>query len=292
MAAVRQSCRLGRRRASRLATGDAAHAISSPHVLPLFRRFFTLARIKPADRKRAALSTKAAAQPIPSTAAADAIADTPVAAVDSGSPLLAPAPPTPRVAQLVSAAIMLHGLLILLSYLAVVRPSEIQARILNSFAPYLATLHFNAESDAADVGTAEGVSFFLARGEASERSHRLQFKTTVDRSDDGWVTAEHSGAAGSGRLRRHQRFLTAVASLGESEQNALVARLVYPLIQSRPDVQMVRVIRLPNTMTNPIQDSDSTPYTAAIVREQDAVRLVRVPPPRLSSAASGTAQQP
>jgi hypothetical protein len=189
---------------------------------------------------------------------------------------------------------MLHGVLIVLSYLAVVRPSEVQGRALEGFAPYLATFHFAAEANAAEVGTAEGVSFFLARGEASERTHRLQFKSTTARSEEGWVDAERQGAGGGGRIRRHQRFLTAVASLGQSDANALVARLLLPLIRSVPDAQMVRVIRLPNIMTDRGADEDANPYTAVILRDDQSVRLVRVPPPRLSSAAAAmvTEEQP
>lgn len=202
-----------------------------------------------------------------------------------------PQPPSPRVAAAVTTAIMVHAALIVLAYLAVIRPSGIQGRVLTGFAPYLASLHLAPEANAAEAATAEGVSFFLARGESSERVHQLQFKTTTDRSDEGWVDAEFDGAAGSGRRRRQQRFLTAIANLGDNEQNALVAQLVLPLIASHPDAQMVRVIRLPNLMTNVVQAAEPAPYTAVILREPDGVRLVRVPAPRLVAASTVQEEQ-
>jgi hypothetical protein len=231
-----------------------------------------LAKIKPADRKRAASS--------PGSPPAAAATET------TSSELFVPQPPSPRVAAAITTAIMLHAALIAAAYLSVVRPSEVQGRILAGFAPYLAALHLAPESNAAESSTAEGVSFFLARGERSEQVHRLQFKSTTDRDEQGWVDAEFSGAAGSGRRRRQQRYLTAVANLGENDQNALVARLILPLIASHPDAQMVRVIRLPNLMTTTAQATEAAPYTAVILREQDQVRLVRVPAPRLGSAST------
>lgn len=237
-----------------------------------------MAKIKPGDRKRAASS--------PVSPAAAAATD------PSSAERLEPQPPSPRIATAITTAIMLHAALIALAYLAVVRPSEIQGRILAGFAPYLATLHLAPEANAAESSTAEGVSFFLARGDRSEQVHRLQFKSTTDRDEQGWVDAELSGAAGSERRRRQQRYLTAVANLGENDQNALAARLVLPLIASHPDAQMVRVIRLPNLMTSTAQATESTPYAAVILREQDTVRLVRVPAPRLGSASTVQEQQP
>src|SRR5690606_1022453 len=142
-----------------------------------------------------------------------------------------PAPPSSRVAQGLTVVIMLHGALIAISYLAVVRPSVVQGRAIEGFAPYLATFHLAAEADAAAAATAGAVAFFLARGDGQERGHRLQCKATTDRGEDGWVDAEFGGAAGSGRVRRQRRYLAAVGGLGESEQNALVARLILPLVQ-------------------------------------------------------------
>lgn len=211
----------------------------------------------------------------------------PTQLIESSRPL----PPPPRVAAVVTTAIMLHAALIGLAYLAVVRPSGIQGRVIAGFAPYLATLYLAPEPNAVDAATAEGVSFFLARGERNEQVHRLQTKPRTDRSEAGWVDAPFLGAAGSSRQRRQQRFLTTIANLGQNDQNALAGRLTLPLIAADPDARMVRVIRLPNIMTNIVRDAEPAPYTAAILREQDAVRLVRVPAPRLGSAATGN-QEP
>lgn len=179
---------------------------------------------------------------------------------------------------------MLHGALIAITYLAVVRPSMLQGRVIDGFAPYLASLHLAPETNTADAATAEGLSFYLVRGEGKERALRLQFKATTDRGEEGWEDADFGGAPGSGRLRRQQRYLAVLATLGENEQNAMIARLILPLVAKYPEAQMVRVTRLPNVMTNVIQEREPAPYTAAILRSEAGVRLVRVPPPRLGSA--------
>lgn len=181
-------------------------------------------------------------------------------------------------------AIMLHGALIAITYLAVVRPSLVQGRVIEGFAPYLASLHLAPETNTADAAAAEGMAFYLVRGEGKERVHRLQFKATTERGEEGWEDADFGGAPGSGRLRRQQRYLAVLATLGENEQNAMVARLILPLVARYPEAQMVRVTRLPNVMTNVIQEREPAPYTAAILRSDTGVRLVRVPAPRLGSA--------
>jgi len=211
--------------------------------------------------------------------------------------------PSPRVALLISGAIAMHFVLILASYLAVVRPSELQTRLVNGFAPYLRTLHWTPEPGAADAEAAtEGVAFFLARGEGLERSYRLQFSRTVKGSDapaagaDAEAEAEAGeaewydapiarGFAGGERSRRHSRYLATVVALGMSDQNELAARLLQPIAQAYPEVDRVRVIRLPNIMTNVVQDAEPAPYAATLIREGEVTRFVREPQPRLRAEA-------
>lgn len=211
--------------------------------------------------------------------------------------------PSPRVAMLLSAAIVLHFVLILASYLAVVRPAELQTRLVNGFAPYLRTLHWMPEPGAADAEAAtEGVAFFLARGDGRERSYRLQFARTAKGADKPtagsteeleavageaeWYDAPISrGLAGGDRSRRQSRYLATVAALGMSDQNELAARLLQPVVRAYPEVDRVRIIRLPNIMTNVVQDAEPAPYAATLIREGEVIRFVREPQPRLRAEA-------
>lgn len=215
--------------------------------------------------------------------------------------------PSPRVALLISGAIAMHFVLILASYLAVVRPSELQSRLVNGFAPYLRTFHWTPEPGAADAEAAtEGVAFFLARGDGLERSYRLQFSRTVKGSDAPAAGAETEaegeaegdageaewydapiarGFAGGERSRRHSRYLATVVALGMSDQNELAARLLQPIAGAYPEVDRVRVIRLPNIMTNVVQDAEPAPYAATLIREGEVTRFVREPQPRLRAEA-------
>lgn len=212
--------------------------------------------------------------------------------------------PAPRVALLLSGAIALHFFLILASYLAVVRPSGLQAQLVNGFAAYLRTGHWMPEPGAADAEAAtEGVAFFLARGDGLERSYRLQFAKISEGSDETEAPANEAvgetdtadaewydapiarGVAGGERGRRHARYLAAVAALGLSDQNELAARLLQPIARAYPEVDRVRVIRLPNLMTNVVQDAESAPYAATLIREGEVTRFVREPAPRLRAEA-------
>ena len=211
--------------------------------------------------------------------------------------------PSPRVALLISGAIAMHFVLILASYLAVVRPSELQSRLVNGFAPYLRTFHWTPEPGAADAEAAtEGVAFYLARGDGLERSYRLQFSRTVKGSDTPAADAEGEaeveageaewydapiarGFAGGERSRRHSRYLATVVALGMSDQNELAARLLQPIARAYPEVDRVRVIRLPNIMTNVVQDAEPAPYAATLIREGEVTRFVREPQPRLRAEA-------
>jgi len=195
--------------------------------------------------------------------------------------------PNLSVRRWLGGAICLHFLLIAAGYLAVVRPSSLQTRLVDGFAAYLRVMHWVPEPGAADAeAPAEGVAFFLARGAGLERSYRLQFQGGTEGQEMQWYDAPYDiGSPGSERRRRHSRFWAAIAELGLSDQNALAARLLSPIAQAYPEVKRVRIIRLPNLMTNVVQDAESPPYTASIVRQGDSIRFVREPIPRLGSAA-------
>jgi len=194
--------------------------------------------------------------------------------------------PSESVAMVIGIAIALHATLIVMSYMAVVRSSTLQGRVIDGFSPYLAPLHLAPEGNTASGVSADGVSLYLARGDGDERTYRLQFKAGTGREESGWVDAEFGGVGGGEAVRRHQRFLAAVAELAENSQNGLAARLVLPLVAKEGRSDQVRIIRLSNLMTNVAQDSEPAPYSAVILRGATGTRLVRVPEPRLTSAST------
>jgi len=216
----------------------------------------------------------------------DLPASLPSGADDWCRTLVTVALPSVVVSRLISAGLIVHLTLIAIAYLSVVRASGLQGRLVDGFAPYLAALHLAPEGNAADGAAAEGTAFYLARGDGAERSYRLQFKAGVGRDEAAWRDAAWVDLGGSERTRRFQRFLAAIAGLGETDQNALAARLLLSVVRDEPEADMVRVVRMPNVMTNVVQDAEAAPYTAVIIREADEVRLVRVPQPRLTSASA------
>jgi hypothetical protein len=194
--------------------------------------------------------------------------------------------PSGSVARVIGIAIAVHAALIVLSYMAVVRSSTLQGRVIDGFSPYLSSLHLAPEGNTTAGVSAEGVAFYLARGDGAERTYRLQFKAGTDRDDAGWVDADFGGEGGTEAARRHQRFLAAVAELAENSQNGLAARLMLPLVTKEGRSDQVRIIRLSNLMTNVAQDAEPAPYSAVILRGETGTRLVRVPEPRLTSAST------
>lgn len=195
--------------------------------------------------------------------------------------------PSDSFARVIGIAIAVHATLIVLSYLAVVRSSTLQGRVIDGFSPYLSSLHLAPEGNTASGVSADGVALYLARGDGAERTYRLQFTAGTGRDESGWVDADFGGVGGGEAARRHQRFLAAVAELAENSQNGLAARLMLPLVakeEGRPD--RVRIIRLTNLMTNVAQDAEPAPYSAVILRGATGTRLVRVPEPRLTSAST------
>jgi hypothetical protein len=130
------------------------------------------------------------------------------------------------------------------------------------------------------------VAFYLARGDGAERVYRLLVASGAKPDESQWRQAMWVVEGGSERARRYQRFLAAVADLGANNQNALAGRLMLPALERDPQADWVRIIRLPNLMTNVVQDAEPSPYTAAVLRDGGGIRLVRVAQPRLTSAST------
>lgn len=244
-----------------------------------------MARKKIAELRKAAASGDQTTPP--SSAERLAAATTSPGASDTAGNAARRSLPSTLVTRIASVAVVVHLIVITVAYLAVVRSSGVQGRIVDGLAPYLATFHWAPEGNAADAVAAEGVAFHLARGDGAERVYRLQV-ASGNRPDDEsqWRQATWVAEGGSERARRYQRFLAAVADLGANDQNALAGRLILPALRTDTDADWVRIIRLPNLMTNVVQDAEPALYTAAILRGDEGTRLVRVPQPRLTSAAT------
>lgn len=237
-------------------------------------------------RKRRSLSPL----PHPTPVAADTV-------TPSASPPPASLPPAGRWSWVISGLVVLHFAAVACSYLAAVQPSTSQQRALTAAAPYLQSLHWAPESGLADGLTGDGVPLYLARGGGAERVLRLQTQSSDESrgathpSDPQWQPVSWFREDGSLRSRRQQRFLAALAQLGLTDQNALAGRLVLPLFPVADEADLhaatpIQLVRLPNLMTNVVQDNEPPPYQAVLLQTPEGRRVVRVAAPRLTAAAT------
>ena len=182
-------------------------------------------------------------------------------------------------ARFISTVVVLHFFLIVLSYFSTVASSTTQVRILDAVRPYLGMTHFDAD----------GLPLSFAVSDRSEKNHLLQQSTkSRGETEEDWTAIENSAMAGGDRQRRWQRFLAAIAELGNNEQTALAAWLVEPLAIANPEAKKIRITRQPDLMTTVVDDSASAPYAAAIVRQANgSVRLLQLPPPRMAAESVG-----
>lgn len=192
-----------------------------------------------------------------------------------------PSLPSPAMAWGISTIIVVHFFLVGLSYFSTVASSSTQNLMLGTVRPYLGITHFDAD----------GVTFCFATSDRSEKNHLLQQSSkSRGETEDDWTMVESPGMVGGDRQRRWQRFLAAVAELGNNEQTALAAWLVEPLAIAQSEAQSIRITREPDLMTTVVDDAAAPPYAAAIVRQDDgSARLVQVPPPRLAAEPIGNA---
>lgn len=223
------------------------------------------------------------------------------------------APPSRRVKAVVSGLVVAHLLVLFVSYFAVVRPSTGQLQLLAMAGPYLSAFHWAPEAGLGDGLTADGVPLYLARGEGAERVLRLETQVAGERETpvDGkastsplligepsaWESPVWYRQGGSLATRRQQRFLAVLAQLGSNEQNSLAGLLVLPLLRhvdaaaAPASTTSVRVVRLPNLLTDVVMDNQPPPYQAVLIPSAAGPRLVRVPEPRLTAPASWPAQR-
>jgi hypothetical protein len=93
---------------------------------------------------------------------------------------------------------------------------------------------------------------------------------------------------------RVARWLSTSATLAENEQSGVVADLMYPIAQSFPDANAIRIVRYPTDLDD-INAKETSPYVARLVRTDGSIELIHLRPKRLSSQAvnlsEGTAHE-
>ncbi|MGV3483678.1 MAG: hypothetical protein ACO1RT_04595 [Planctomycetaceae bacterium] len=192
------------------------------------------------------------------------------------APSASPRCPSPRLTTLLSIAIAAHFTLIGISYLSTVAASSVQADLLATFGPYLGAAHLDAEQ----------IPLTLSSDSASEKTHQLLQTRSLRPGDEDWTSIASPGIRGGDRQRRWQRLLAATAELGENEEGILAAWLMLPIAQRYPDATQIRIDREPDITTMPTDTAAASPYRASIVRDNGSVRLVQVPPSRLTAPST------
>ncbi len=181
----------------------------------------------------------------------------------------------PNIRLAVWLLIPLHFVVVGLSYLSLVAPSNLHTQVVDVARPYLMLLHLDAEGSILSFST----------DAKAEKTHRLQQteSTPADR-ESIWTDVLEPGFVGADRQRRWQRLLVTIAQVSEADQAALAGRLIEPIAMMNPAAGALRIVREPDLMTNVVDDAAEPPYTVAILRSDDsAVRLVRVPSRRMAA---------
>ncbi len=203
---------------------------------------------------------------------------------------------SPRLQRIVAGCATVHLIVIAFSYFASTAPSSFESRLLDFCRPYLALLHQDTE----------GLSLAIGRNLPAEKTHEMQVlasqtpdvetwdseltKYAKSESKAGFLSPpvdNARGPAGGCRQRRWQRMLARMAELGELDQAALAAWFVTPLVEQLPDVEQVRIVRLPDLMTTVVDDSAAAPYSVAVVRSKKSpsLQLLQIPANRLIAPA-------
>ena len=191
-----------------------------------------------------------------------------------------------------SIGVAIHLVALFVSFTAVVEPSSLQQRLAALFQPYLRPTHFSADD----------LPVHLTHGNTEDQSHRVEITTQrvsglASSEDVKWREigpAEEGGFAslpGFAVSDRVARWLSAAAILAENDQPSLVADLLLPVVERRPAVQGIRIVRYPTDL-NDIHVGVSVPYLARVVRSGTTVSLVQMKETRLSAQPRLTLIEP
>ncbi|MEO1614246.1 MAG: hypothetical protein AAFV88_00265 [Planctomycetota bacterium] len=191
--------------------------------------------------------------------------------------------PGPIVRRTLVALVVIHLLIIGLSFSAIVQPGATHNQLLQVASPYLRGTHF----------AADGRPFFLAHGTPDEQPHRLQvadsgdsvgsqfvFDVTTD-----WKNVQPDFFPGLAASDRYQRWIVTAATLAATDQPSLAAMMLQPLLQKNPSNDAARIIRLPTQLTTAEQDAAPPVYLARVVRDDEQLDLISIESPRLTTQA-------
>lgn len=186
--------------------------------------------------------------------------------------------PSVAVQVIVSAAVVAHFLMFVLSYTAIIDPSTTHASILDTATPYLRATHF----------AADGRPFYLGHGIQDEQPHRLQVaslepgQSVTDRNVE-WTTIQPQGIPGLAESDRYARWMVLAETLAKSDRASLAATAIGPFLRGDDSIDAVRVVRLPTLLTTVEDDKSPVAYLARVVNSEDEVRLVAVQPRRMTT---------
>ncbi len=190
-----------------------------------------------------------------------------------------PTLPSATTCGVVSGLVGLHLIGLVVSYTAIIEPSTSHSQALGLLTPYLRATHF----------AADGRRFYLAHATPDEQPHRLQVAREnefasfeVDPRTE-WTTVEPGGIPGLAGHDRYARWIALIAMLAESDRTSLAATLLLPLVDEEPQVDAVRVVRLPTQLTTVADDSRGPVFLARVVRNEGSVKLVSIQPKRLTT---------
>ncbi|MCC9601337.1 hypothetical protein LOC67_12345 [Stieleria sp. JC731] len=189
--------------------------------------------------------------------------------------------PSKAIRNLLSFLVVLHLVVLFVSFSAIIEPSSTQNSLLETLAPYLRSTHF----------AADGRRFYLAHATADEQPHRLQVAAANPRGpfeidyQTKWTTVDPSGIPGLAASDRYAKWMALAATLSESDQRSLAAALLMPLVRSDKTIAAVRIVRLPTQLTTAEQDAAGPAYLARVVRDENQVSLVSIESKRLTTSS-------
>lgn len=179
---------------------------------------------------------------------------------------MAAAPSSPlRLA--ISLAVGLHLVALTVSLSSGIEVSDTQAKVLGWFTPYLQATHFGLDDR----------PIYLAHGDRDEQPLRLQTAASLHPEEADWETMAPPGITGLAGNDRYHRWLKTAVMLAESDQSALVAELLLPVVATQDTIQAIRIVRLPTELTTLADDAEPPPYQADVIRAGERVSLVKVP---------------
>lgn len=203
----------------------------------------------------------------------------------AANPADVPSLPSTRARSLITIGLIVHAFLLMVSYGATVEPSDLQTRLKIFFSWYLNPLHLNVDDR----------PIFLLHQDDDAAAIEFQVRVLpTDPGDDpssdaGWRPVPRAGWVGGEQRKRYQRWARTTARLAAQQEPGLAGALARRAVID-DDARLIRLALLHNRLTDQIPGFERELYRAAIVREADAVRFVRLSEPRENAVAREAAR--